>query len=66
MPERIHGKYYTCKRLRMLQYLLENGYEPFKTIPDPNDWKYKHWVFENTGIDFEQCVDQYFENLKNN
>lgn len=66
MIERKHGKYYTCKRLKLLQYLLEHGYEPIETIPDVNNWKYKNWVFENTGADFEQCVNNYFGKLKAN
>ena len=49
----------------MLQYLLENGFEPIRTVPDVNDWRYKNWVFENSA-DFEKCVDLYFQNLKSN
>lgn len=65
MKELKHGKYYTCKRLKMLEYLLRNGFKPIRTIPDPDDWRYKHWLFENNS-DFEKCVEQYFKNLKNN
>ena len=66
MSVRKHGKYYTCKRLALLQYLLDHGYKPIKTVPDVNDWKYKNWVFENTGADFEQCINRYFESLRTN
>lgn len=61
-----HGNYYTCKRMRLLEYLLRNGYVPVETVPDPQNWKYKHWIFENTGEEFEACIERYFEGLKKN
>lgn len=55
--------YYTCKRLRMLQYLMEHGFEPYATIPEPTNVKYSWWLFHNTP-ELEKCVEEYFINLK--
>ena len=57
-----HGKYYTCCRLRLLEYLLKKGFEPIKDIPDPHNWKYRHWIFENS-VELEDALDEYFEEL---
>lgn len=58
-----HGEYYTCQRLRLLEYLLRKGFKPIKDIPDPNNWKYKHWIFENS-TELEAAVNEYFNGLK--
>ena len=57
-----HGEYYTVKRLKMLEWMLNRGFEPIKDIPDPNNWRYKHWIFKNSP-EFEDAVDAYFENM---
>ena len=64
MNENKHKDIYTCKRLRMLEYLKNNGYAPFATIPDPTNARYNWWLFENTP-EFEALVSAYFEQLKN-
>lgn len=53
-------EYYTCKRLRLLQYLLENGFEPYAEIPDPTNYKMKWWLFKND-VELEEAIDKYFE-----
>lgn len=58
-----HGEYYTVKRLRLLEYLLKNGFEPESTIHDPTNIKYNWWIFKNS-CELETCIDTYFENLK--
>ena len=63
MNETKHKDTYTCKRLRMLEYLTKKGYTPFATIPDPTNSKYNWWLFENSPT-FEACVNAYFEQLK--
>lgn len=55
--------YYTCKRLRLLQYLKESGFTPYATIPDPTNVRFSWWLFENTP-ELQKCVDQYFKELK--
>lgn len=64
MIENKHRDIYTCKRLRMLEYLKKSGFSPYATIPDPTNDKYNWWLFENSP-EFEQCVNAYFEQLKN-
>lgn len=56
-------EHYTCKRLRMLNYLREKGFTPVATIPEPNNVKYNWWLFENTP-ELQKCVTEYFEQLK--
>lgn len=60
-----HGQYYTCKRLRLLEYLLKRGHKPFKSVPDIYNWNYIHWVFVNTPK-LEADVAEYFESKQTN
>ena len=53
------SKYYTVKRLRLLEFLLDKGFTVVKTIPDPNNPKYKWWLFENS-VELEAVVTEYF------
>lgn len=55
-----HGPYYTCKRLKLLEWLLDAGFEPIKTIPDPYNWKYRHWLFQNSD-ELEAAIEKFFE-----
>ena len=64
MNENKRKDIYTCKRLRMLEYLKNHGYTPFATIPDPTNARYNWWLFENS-TEFEAVVNAYFEQLKN-
>lgn len=63
MKETKHRDFYTCKRLRMLEYLKKKGYTPKATIPDPTNARYNWWLFDSTP-DFEQCVYEYFDRMK--
>ena len=58
-----HGKYYTCKRMRLLEYLLRNGFEPESTIHDPNNIKFKWGLFRNSN-EVEEAIDEYFARFK--
>lgn len=53
------NKYYTVKRLRLLEFLIDKGFTIVKTIPDPNNPKYKWWLIENS-IELEKAVNAYF------
>lgn len=53
------NKYYTCKRMRLLEYLRDKGFEPEKSIPDPGNPKYNWWLFKNTK-ELSQEVQAYF------
>lgn len=54
-----HGKEYTCKRWRMLTWLMEQGFTPIKTIPDATKPSLKNWVFENS-VELENAIETYF------
>lgn len=51
--------FYTVKRLRMLEYLMNKGFKPEKTIPDANNPKYKWWLIPNSP-ELEKAVEEYF------
>lgn len=58
-----HGEYYTCKRLRLLQFLMERGFEPETSMPDPNNLKYKWFKFQNSP-ELEDTLDEWFSQYK--
>ena len=55
-------KHYTCKRLRMCEYLIKQGFTPTATIPDATNPRYNWWLFDNTP-DLMAAVDEYFTNV---
>ena len=57
-----HGKQYTCKRWRMLTWLMERGFNPIKTIPDATRPEYNNWVFVNSP-ELENAINAYFAEL---
>lgn len=60
MEKKQKREYYTVKRLRLLEYLTDRGFTAEKTIPDPENPKYKWWLFKNTS-NLEQAVTEYFQ-----
>lgn len=60
-----HGETYCCRRLRLLEYLLNKGFEPYKVIPDSQNWRYKNWLFKNSA-ELESTITGYFANKKPN
>jgi ribulose bisphosphate carboxylase small subunit len=64
MKERKHSReYYTCKRLRLLQYLIERGFEPYTEMPDPTNYKMRWWLFKGT-VELDEAIDEYFAQFK--
>ena len=57
-----HGETYCCKRLRLLEFLLAEGFEPYTTVPDSQNWKYKNWLFHNS-VELEAALDRYFNDI---
>lgn len=58
-----HKETYCCKRLRLLEYLLSKDFEPYATVPDANNYKYKNWLFHNSE-ELELALDEYFSMKK--
>lgn len=50
---------YTVKRLRLLEYLLDRGFEVEATIPEPKNPKYCNWIIKNSDA-LEVALDEYF------
>lgn len=57
-----HGDNYCCRRLRMLSYLRELGFEPFATVPDVNNPKFNVWLFNNSP-ELEDAIHEYYNHL---
>lgn len=55
-------EFYSCKRLRLLQYLMECGFMPEAEMPDPKNIKYKWWLFRNS-VELETAIDRYFNEV---
>lgn len=53
------AEYYTCKRLRLLEFLKNKGFIPAMTLPDVNNPRYNVWRFKNTP-ELEDAIDEYF------
>ena len=56
---------YTCKRMRLLEYLKRNGFLPVMTVPDCDNPRYNVWKFVNTP-ELEECIENYFNSKVNN
>ena len=58
-----HGAVYCCRRLRLLEHLLDKGFEPYATVPEPENYKYKNWLFNNSP-ELESVITEYFNSKK--
>lgn len=63
MHDKSTRPYYTCKRYRLLEYLLDRGFKPYATLPDPDNPRYKVWRFHNTP-ELREAVEAYFSAIK--
>lgn len=57
-----HGDYYYCKKSRMLEYLVQHGFEPYRVTRDYDNPKFRVWVFHNSA-ELEVVIEKYFEQL---
>ena len=58
-----YGEYYTCKRLRLLSYLMDRGFKDWKPLPDATNPKYSVWITKNS-VELEAAVAEYFIDKK--
>lgn len=54
-----HGKTYTCKRSKLMNYLVDLGFEPIEVRREFENPKYFNWIFENNDK-LEKALDEYF------
>ena len=59
MNERKKPRYYYCKRLRLLDYLVRRGFRALGTMPDAKNPKYNVWKFEYTP-ELDKTLREYF------
>lgn len=52
-------KLFRCPRLRLCNYLMERGFFPVQTEPDPQNPRYKIYLFEETPA-LTSAVVRYF------
>lgn len=50
--------------IKVMKALVERGFIPIATIPNPKNSKFNCWVFEVTD-DFQQILDEIMEGLRN-
>ena len=53
-----NNKYYVCKRMRLLEFLIKKGYVPIRTEPDIQNPKYNVWIYENS-IELADAIEEY-------
>ena len=55
-------KYYVCKKMRLLTYLMSKGYMYIKIDKDKTNPNYSVWIFEDTP-ELRKEVSRYYENI---
>lgn len=55
-------KLYVCRRIRLLNWLMERGFVFIKTKKDKYNPKYNVWIFIETP-ELKAAVDEYYSNI---
>lgn len=55
-----HGPVYRVHKIRMLNWLMDRGWEPFETIREPSNPRFYNWLFHNSP-EFEEDVRTYIK-----
>ena len=58
------SEFYTCKRWRMLEWLMNKGFKPEQTLPDPSNPSFNVWKLKNS-VELEDAITEYFKALNN-
>lgn len=53
---------YVCKRIRMCNYLMEKGFEPYKVVPDRYNPRYNVFLFTATP-ELNKAVIEYINKI---
>lgn len=54
-------RYYVCRSMRLLTYLLKKGYIYIRVDKDRKNPKYHVWLFEDTP-ELREEIDRYYKN----
>lgn len=41
---------------------MRRGFTPVTDVPDPQNWKYRHWIFANS-VELEKAIEEYFDKI---
>lgn len=52
-------KFYVCKRMRLLNYLMDKGFNFIKTQRDRRNPHYIVWIFKDSP-ELRECVEEYY------
>lgn len=63
MKENINMKFYVCKRIRLLNYLQNNGFNYIKTEQDKNNPNYLVWIFIDSKK-LRSTIEEYYNQIK--
>lgn len=55
---------YICKRLQLLKFLKDKGFEPFIAMPSTGKPGYTDWAFDASKEGFKEALDNYFKAFK--
>ena len=55
-------KLYVCKRIRLLNYLLNKGFQFIKTEKDRTNPDYNVWIFIETP-ELRSEIEEYYSNI---
>ena len=52
-------KTYVCRKIRLYQFLTDNGFVPYKTCADKFDCTRLVWLYEDSSM-LRECVEKYY------
>ena len=55
-------KYYVCRRIRILTFLLERGFQYIKMEQDKYNPNYNIWLFRDCD-EIRAAVEEYYNNI---
>lgn len=52
---------YVCRRIRLYSYLTEQGFKPYKVVPDIYNADRVVWLYEDSDGKVTKAVGKYYE-----
>lgn len=56
-------KYYVCRRIRLLTYLQDKGFQYIKCEQDKWNPKYNIWLFRDCD-EIREAIEEYYNQIK--